>query len=256
MRPIKDLTNQTFESGITALEFVEIKNHAAYWKCKCHCGNIFITRGADLTNGHTKSCGCINKKRMTELGKNNTHSKIDLTGQRFGKLVVLEDTGKRDSGRCVIWKCQCDCGNICEISSHSLKGGTQSCGCLSSKGELKIGQVLQQENIKYISQYSFQNCIFEETNRQARFDFYIPEKNILIEFDGIQHLDIRYGWNTKENFSNTFMHDQIKNQYCLEHGILLYRIPYYDLNKINILEDILQDKYLVKNINHYNINIK
>ena len=63
MGKIKDLTGKIFDSGIEVIEFVEIKNHAAYWKCKCSCGNIFITRGADLTNGHTKSCGCFSKKR-------------------------------------------------------------------------------------------------------------------------------------------------------------------------------------------------
>ena len=49
MGKIKDLKGKVFESGIEALEFVEIRNHAAYWKCKCHCENIFITSGSDLT---------------------------------------------------------------------------------------------------------------------------------------------------------------------------------------------------------------
>lgn len=55
----------------------------------------------------------------------------DLTGQRFGRLVVLSIAG-RSKQRSVIWLCQCDCGNTHVASAPSLKGGkTQSCGCLS-----------------------------------------------------------------------------------------------------------------------------
>lgn len=54
----------------------------------------------------------------------------DITGQRFGKLVVLEDSGKRQ-GYAVMWKCRCDCGNITYATGSTLKkGNTKSCGCL------------------------------------------------------------------------------------------------------------------------------
>jgi hypothetical protein len=57
-------------------------------------------------------------------------NKIDLTGKRFGKLVVIKETDKRCSGR-VTWLCKCDCGNEKIIDSSCLRrGDTQSCGCL------------------------------------------------------------------------------------------------------------------------------
>lgn len=53
----------------------------------------------------------------------------DLTGQRFGKLEVIEMNGRTKRGL-VIWKCKCDCGNEANIVSHYLiSGATQSCGC-------------------------------------------------------------------------------------------------------------------------------
>lgn len=53
----------------------------------------------------------------------------DLTGKRFGKLIVLEATEKRKS-RSIVWKCQCDCGNQCEKPAIELNAGTAtSCGC-------------------------------------------------------------------------------------------------------------------------------
>ncbi len=53
---------------------------------------------------------------------------IDLTGQRFGQLTVIDRVGKYHTS--VVWSCKCDCGNITQIPSNSLRRGlTQSCGC-------------------------------------------------------------------------------------------------------------------------------
>jgi len=53
----------------------------------------------------------------------------DITGQRFGRLEVLEKTDAR-SGCNIVWKCLCSCGNICHVSGVKLRNGhTQSCGC-------------------------------------------------------------------------------------------------------------------------------
>jgi hypothetical protein len=54
---------------------------------------------------------------------------IDMTGQRFGRLLVVEKNGVAKSGH-ALWLCKCDCGNSYIISSNQLKNGTQSCGCL------------------------------------------------------------------------------------------------------------------------------
>lgn len=54
----------------------------------------------------------------------------DLVGKQFGRLTVLEQNG-RTKDRHILWKCECDCGNITNVSSRDLKSGhTKSCGCL------------------------------------------------------------------------------------------------------------------------------
>ena len=64
----------------------------------------------------------------------------DLTGQRFGSLEVIEYAGKKPN-RHIVWKCKCDCGNVCEIEGCNLKSGhTKSCGCLRKKSCSKIGK--------------------------------------------------------------------------------------------------------------------
>lgn len=59
---------------------------------------------------------------------------IDLTGQRFGRLTVIERSEKTAKGCSVYWKCICDCGNETIVSRDNLKGmKTKSCGCLSKE---------------------------------------------------------------------------------------------------------------------------
>lgn len=59
---------------------------------------------------------------------------VDLTGRRFGKLVVIERAGystDKSGRKYIMWKCQCDCGNTKELRSNSLLGGGNvSCGCM------------------------------------------------------------------------------------------------------------------------------
>ncbi|MGN0629524.1 MAG: hypothetical protein ACI4IW_07860 [Oscillospiraceae bacterium] len=56
--------------------------------------------------------------------------RIDLTGQTFGRLTVLEISDKIDATRCRMWMCQCECGNITYASSNKLlTGRKKSCGC-------------------------------------------------------------------------------------------------------------------------------
>lgn len=80
--------------------------------------------GIKLRKGLTKSCGCVKNPGGTG-GK-----KIDRTGMRIGKLVILEPTEKRTASREVIWLAKCDCGNICEIRGDDIRNGSKkSCGC-------------------------------------------------------------------------------------------------------------------------------
>jgi len=144
----------------------------------CDCGNICYVSGNNLRNDKVKSCGCL----VHELGKNKIKN---LIGQRFGKLVVKDFSFTKNYK--AYWLCQCDCGNTKNICGTSLTQGlTKSCGCIKSQGELKIIQILDANNIKYQTQYTFNSCRFSDTKKLALFDFFVDNK-YLIEFDGQQH---------------------------------------------------------------------
>ena len=228
-----DISGQRFGKLIALKPTEERKSGAVVWECQCDCGKIHYAPLTRLKEGKVQSCGCSRKEATQK-------SIIDLTRQRFGKLIVLEKTDKRKD-RSVIWKCQCDCGNIVEIDSHSLRrGNTQSCGCLKSKGELKIIQLLQELNIPYEYQKTFDTCRYSQ---QLFFDFYLPELNLCIEYDGQQHFEPIEGFGGQERYIHQLILDKTKNEWCQNNNIFLKRIPYIDYDKINkqYIDDIIED---------------
>lgn len=84
----------------------------------------------------------------------------DLTGQRYGRLVVMSKTEERVH-RHVVWKCVCDCGNECFVPSNALSTGrTQSCGCLmkESRGVSRITHHMSNEKIYAVWQGMRKRC--------------------------------------------------------------------------------------------------
>lgn len=213
------------------------QNRQLYYKCQCKCGNIITTSGYHLRDGHTRSCGCLVKEH-------NSAYIHDLTGQVFGLLTVQYDSKKRQ-GRSVVWHCICKCGNECDVVATSLiEGLTKSCGCLhSSIGESNIEQILITNNIKYEKEKTF-NDLISSKNSKYRYDFYLPDYNRLVEFDGIQHYQ-PFGWITEERFKEIQNSDKIKNEYAKNKGISLIRIPYTQRNNIT-LELLLNNTYLIE----------
>lgn len=232
----EDLTGRKFFNLRVLLDsYKRDKSGQVYWWCHCLlCDNIVAIRAYSLKTGHAKSCGCLQRQKAAEIGREN---KIDLTGKKFGHLTVIEDTGRRNNHRIPIWKCQCDCKNktIVFVSGGNLKSGAvTSCGHSRSKGEEKILSILQTLGIKFETQKTFKDCINPKTKRPLRFDFYLPDYNVCIEYDGEQHFSYtNHGWNNEANFEQQKNRDKIKQEYCNLTNIKLVHIPYWDYEKID-----------------------
>lgn len=127
-----DLTGQRFGRLVVQYRTENNKDGQAMWLCRCDCGNERIVLGKSLRNGHTKSCGCLNKEIV------HNRSFIDRTGERFGWLVVISrapDYTASNGSKHVMWNCKCDCGNATAVDVCQLVGGkTKSCGCMRKKG--------------------------------------------------------------------------------------------------------------------------
>lgn len=223
-----DLTGQRF-GQLVALKLEYRENGQSYWRCKCDCGKETVVWLGALRTGKTKSCGCLGKKNLENIHKNNI---IDLKGQRFGKLVALYPLEKR-MGSYVGWHCKCDCGAEVDVRSTSLiNGHTISCGCARSAGEEYISNILNENNISFFRNYYFQDCKFNNVS-PLYFDFYLPEYNTVIEFDGEQHYQIGRGYfNSQDSLERRQARDNTKNEYCFQKGIQIIRIPYSEKKKL------------------------
>jgi len=126
---MRDLTDQRFGKLVAIRPTDQRKNHYIMWECRCDCGNTVYVSSHNLTSNKKRSCGCDSgKRRKKPIIRQDT-----LVGKRFGKLVVLEPTDQRVK-KCIVWKCQCDCGNITFKNTNLLRNGyAKSCGCLKQE---------------------------------------------------------------------------------------------------------------------------
>ncbi len=122
----QDIVGKRF-GKLTAIKRVEKKGHHLYYLFKCDCGNEKIISKEAVVEGKTRSCGCLQRKSPSNFK--------DLTGRRFGRLMVIERTKDYVSpsgNHCSQWLCKCDCGNTTVVVTSSLtRGITSSCGCKS-----------------------------------------------------------------------------------------------------------------------------
>jgi hypothetical protein len=158
-----DLVGQQFGYlKVTAKSDTKNVTGRVQWVCECVCGNTHVVSTMHLRNGHTTNCGC---KKIR-----------DLTGQRFGRLTVIEKTDKRCSGA-VMWKVRCDCGEEKTVARGPLlKGQTVSCGCYLREAVTTHGLSKTAGYRRYYSR------LREERVKQRTPIWYEQEKEAIREF--------------------------------------------------------------------------
>ena len=244
-----DLVGQTF-NRLTVIKLSDKKKGTTYlWECECSCGNkdIVYATTYQLTHNKKKSCGCLHTEQRSALGKSK---KKHCVGDVIGHYKLLADTGKRIGGK-VVWLCECLlCGRDKEIASYNMRYNGKDmplCDCeeTHSRGENKIIQIFNDNNIYYQREYSFEDL--KSNGKKLRFDFRL-EDGTLIEYDGIQHYQMKntgFGEDTNE----IVRRDALKNKYCLANHLTLIRIPYTHFEDLS-LQDLLPDTstFIVKEV--------
>jgi hypothetical protein len=132
----------------------------------------------------------------------------------------------------------CPTHNIFTQTPHNHLRGHGCPKCNESKGEKSIRLFLEEHNIPYESEKSFKYC---KDNALLRFDFYLPEQNMLIEFDGMQHYNAIDFFGGVMALKLNKKHDKIKNRYVIENGLKLLRLP----------EILINYDELVPTLKHY-----
>lgn len=108
--------------------------------------------------------------------------------------------------------------------------------------EEQIAKILRKEKIKFEMEKTFSDL----RGGRYRYDFYIKNyngKEIIIEVDGPFHFKAIHG---RATLLKQQEHDRQKNSFCLAKGIILYRLPFWEISNIKTFSDICQKKFLVK----------
>lgn len=207
-------------------------------KCKFHCDNCdsdFKQTPRRLINEKIYGCNCSPTKKLTN------EEFLDRLGEEcLEEYDVLEEYVNIDTK--ILFKHK-SCDTTFKLSPYQFitrhkKKYCPICYYNKSHGEVAITQFLEKNNIFYNKEYVFKDY------PQARYDFYLPDSNIIIEFDGKQHYEfIPFFHGTEEEFNNNKLKDLEKNSYCLKNGITMFRIPYTEEDNLEtILNEILKEQ--------------
>jgi hypothetical protein len=109
------------------------------------------------------------------------------------------------------------------VNTHLDGHGCKS--CRDSRGEKKIKEILRKKNEKYIFQKKFESCKHKSL---LSFDFYLPDKNLLIEYNGIQHYVAQDYFGGNEKLISQQKNDEIKRNFAIKNNINLLIIAYYE----------------------------
>lgn len=197
-------------------------------------------------NNHLQGQGCI-RCRNNFISKNNKFDSniiIENLNKIHGnKYSYPESINSLGGGKI---KIICPKHGLFEqniINHYYNKNGCEKCGNNRlSKGETQIEIFLKENNINHMREYKFEKCINPKTNKKLPFDFYLPDFNLCIEFDGFQHFNeapwFKIG---PEELKEIKYKDNIKNKYCDKNNIKLIRISYIDFKEIkNTLSCLLK----------------
>ena len=210
------------------------KNNRVKIKCNCLLHNeVFYTTPSHLLKGQTRCRECINVKNKIKIQKQTkTHDIFIKELRQLNKSIVA--LNKYINSKTLITVQCTKCHAIWETTpDYLLVHPFCKCNGKKYKGEEKIKEYLNSNNIKYVYQKKFPDL---KNKNSLSFDFYIPNKNLLIEYQGQFH-DGTADIQTAEGYKAQQKNDKIKRDYALSHNFNLLEIWYYEFDDIeNILK--------------------
>lgn len=203
------------------------------------CGNTF-----DMTVNNFLSGQRCPKHRGEHKGcfKNKDHNhyiqKMSLAHD-YNEYKVLEQIESANKKFKILHK---KCNHTYLVSAQKFIDGRRCPNCaniINSKPIKQIKLYLEEHGIEFESEKSFDDLRSPITNYKLRFDIYLPDFNSIIEYDGEFHDQVIKSKNNKEKLRKQKLYDAIKNKYCQDNKIKLYRINYREKDKIkDILDSI------------------
>ncbi len=147
-------------------------------------------------------------------------------------------------------------GDFSQAPKSHLEG--QGCPrCNESKGEKEMGRILYEKKIKVVTQKKYVDCVSQKSKNRLdkrcyklEFDFYLPEYNTLVEFDGGYHFSGKMYDN--QDYVSSILNDREKNRYTKVNGIKLIRIGLNDMKNIEqeLMKGLDSNKQLYLSTNY------
>jgi hypothetical protein len=231
---MKRLCNEEIDKRLDKRKIKRIGNYTTNkvsieWECLI-CKTHWLATPKSIVGKSKNSCHKCDGHEPT------TNKKIDLL--LSGRKIERISDCKRNEDK-IEWKCL-ECGNQWSASPHSVIAGQKSgCPkCASSKSEKRIEEWLRKNKIKFVHQKKFEKC---KLHYQLRFDFFLPQEDYLIEYNGAQHYRFKPHWHkTIEKFIIHKKRDKAKIKFAKENGYKLIVIPYTIKNIENYLSKKLR----------------
>jgi very-short-patch-repair endonuclease len=217
-------------------------------KCLKH-GYFFQEPSSHLSGEGCRKCG---RERICDSRIKPEETKRKIEEKNGYKLIIIDERSLRTTFRDLKVQCK-KCQKEMTFTCKNLMADEVECKfCgMKSRGERKIKRFLDRNNIKYKSQKTFSDCVNPKSKQPLRFDYYLEEMNICIEFDGVHHFKKeehfggnRPAWYAKTDYENIKFRDGLRDSYCSEKGIKMIRIPYWKKDQIDTIltEELLENK--------------
>lgn len=224
-------------NGLKILAKVPTVDKRGYVKKEYLCECVIDGKQVQIRESHLKNgvgcMECAGKKR----GERQRKPHDIYIEEMLVKNPFIQVTGIYiDQNTKIKYICK-TCGYMGESLPNNLLRGGGCPACKMSNGEKRVAKYLTDRNIKFETGYTFKDC---KNVFALPFDFYLPEYNICIEYDGEQHFEPVEYFGGQEKFQKQKHNDLIKEQYCKNNNIDLCRIK-YDQCVSQVL-----DKYLSK----------
>lgn len=217
-------------------EYINSKTKMAYI-CNKHKeeGVQYITYNSLRRGKGCKYCAIERRVDAQRLGFKD----VVRAFEKEGLTLISTENDYKNTHSKLKYICPNHPNVVQEATYNNVSNGHGCRLCKESKGEKAIDSYLKKHNIQYTREQKFEDC---KHKRPLPFDFYLPQLNVVIEFDGEQHYNpLSFGGKdekkVKDNFKKTQTRDAIKTKYCADNNIKLIRIPYWDIDSI---EEILK----------------
>lgn len=238
-KKVGEARRKTHESFIAEMEVVnpnieilgEYKENKIPVKCRCLIdGFEWESQPSNLLNGSAGCHECFKKRMHDEQALTQEEFKEKVT-QKYPNVKILgQYYNAHESVECECMEHKIHFTGKPIQMLYSNISGCPKCYDGSSSGEIKLRTILKSKNIKYIQEHIFKDCSYI---KPLRYDFYCPEINTAIEFQGKQHYEpISFSSKSDDEVIEEFQiaqkRDEIKRLYCKEKGIRLIEVPYWE----------------------------